>query len=145
MWLKWLSEQPSVMELTYRPPADEATLVAVERDLGAPLHVDLRALLSESNGLRGAYGLGVIWSCARIAEENHKLRTLPVYAENHMPFGGIVFFADAGNGDLFGFPALAGGPGRRIYAWDHEDDSRRRVARDLRDYLARRLGGQLLV
>ncbi len=62
-----------------------------------------------------------------------------------MPFDGLLFFADAGNGDRFAFRVLGRETGPDVYVWDHEDESRRRVARHLRDYLDRWLGGELTI
>jgi len=59
-----------------------------------------------------------------------------------MPFDGIVFFADAGNGDQFGI-SLSGS--QEIYVWNHEDDSRAWVAPTILGYLQEWMTGRLTV
>ncbi|MFI1369264.1 SMI1/KNR4 family protein [Streptomyces griseochromogenes] len=87
-----------------------------------PLPADLAALLRESNGIEGEYGAGLIWSAEQIAFENATLRSNEDLAALYMPFDPLLFFADAGNGDLF---ALLPGLDRSdVFAWNHEEDSR---------------------
>ncbi|BDM74979.1 hypothetical protein HEK616_84660 (plasmid) [Streptomyces nigrescens] len=59
------------------------------------------ALLRESNGVEGDGGEGFIWSTERITSENERLREDAELASLYMPFGSLLFFTDAGNGDLF--------------------------------------------
>jgi hypothetical protein len=61
-------------------------------------------------------------------------------------FEGLLFFADAGNGDQFAF-AVAGGQVRRsdIFVWNHEDDSRTWLAKDLREYLEGWISGRITI
>jgi hypothetical protein len=48
----------------------------------------------------------------------------------------LLFFGDAGNGDQFAFTIVDGAVRRRkVFAWDHEDDSRTWVAPSLDKYL----------
>jgi SMI1-KNR4 cell-wall len=145
MWIEWLSSRPYAAELEFRRPADEHVLSNAERQLGAPLAADLHALLGESDGVLGQYGLGVVWPAARIVEDNVNFRTGTGFTALYMPFDGMLFFADAGNGDQFAFRVLARESGPDIYAWNHEDDSRMWVARDLPDYFDRWLGGELKI
>ncbi len=50
-----------------------------------------------------------------------------------MPFDCLLFFADGGNGDLFGYSILNGIVQRDdIYVWNHENDSRTWVAPSLK-------------
>jgi hypothetical protein len=53
--------------------------------------------------------------------------------------------AGAGNGDYFGFPVVQGVCRPDVFVWNHEDDSRASIARDLRDYLERWADGRLKV
>jgi hypothetical protein len=141
MWREWLSSESWGSDLVFAPGADDASLRAVEQEVGTLLPEDLRALLVESDGVVGEYGLGVVWPAARIAVDNRVFRDNADFAELYAPFDDLLFFADAGNGDQFAFPATTDG----VYVWDHEDDSRRRVADDLRDYLERWLSGALTI
>ena len=73
------------------------------------------------------------------------MRTDPNYVDHNMSFATMLFFGEACNGDLFG---LGRGSGLYVYAWDHEDDSRRCIASGLKNYfrgVARRRGDALNV
>ncbi|MGW2703733.1 SMI1/KNR4 family protein [Streptomyces sp. NPDC001340] len=125
----------------FQPPASEASLLRCATALGHPLPADLVALLRESNGIEGEYGEGLIWSAERIASENTTLRGDEELATLYMPFDPLLFFADAGNGDLF---ALLPGLDRAdVFAWNHEDDSRTWVAPSLARYLEWWLTGRI--
>jgi hypothetical protein len=91
------------------------------------------ALLRESDGIEGEYGAGLVWSAERIASENLTLRTDTEFASLYIPFDPLLFFADAGNGDLFSL--LPGVRRPDVFVWDHEDDSRTWVAPSLAKYL----------
>lgn len=129
-------------EATFAPAATPDDLAAVEASLGAPLPTDLRNLLIEANGIEGDYGLGLLWDAQRIASDNVWCRTDDDYRELYMPFDGMLFFADAGNGDQFAI-SLAGN--REIYIWNHEDDSRSWVASTVLAYLQEWMTGRLSV
>ncbi len=58
----------------FQPPASESSLIRCATVLGHPLPTDLAALLRESNGIKGEYGDGLIWSAERIASENQRFR-----------------------------------------------------------------------
>jgi hypothetical protein len=139
MWIELVSSLPG--PTTFQPPASEQSLQRCATALGHELPADLAALLRESDGIEGEYGAGLVWSAERIASENVALRTDTQFASLYMPFDPLLFFADAGNGDLF---ALL--PGLRrpdVFVWDHEDDSRTWVAPSLAKYLESWQTGQL--
>jgi hypothetical protein len=117
-------------------PASDEELNAVEARLGNRLPADLRSLLQETNGVKqGDYAYDLLWPAARIQDENTTARTSEGF-RFYMPLVNLLFFADAGNGDMFGFAIDAGGAVRNdIYSWDHEDDSRRWAAPDLATFL----------
>jgi hypothetical protein len=117
-------------------PASEEELDAVEASLGNRLPADLRSLLRETNGVKqGDYGYDLLWPAARIQADNMTARTSAAFRA-FMPLLNLLFFADAGNGDMFGFAVEAGGDVRDdIYSWDHEDDSREWAAPDLATFL----------
>jgi hypothetical protein len=104
----------------------------------------LRELLAESNGVRGEYDLALVWPIKRIVADNRSFRESESFRTLYMPFDGLLFFADAGNGDQFSF-AVAGGQVRRpdIFVWNHEEDSRTWLAKDLCDYLEGWISGRL--
>ena len=61
-------------------------------------------------------------------------------------FDMFLFFADAGNGDLFGYRIENGRiPTTEVYAWDHEDDTNKIIAPSLKDYLRDWLQGTITV
>ncbi|GLX23506.1 MULTISPECIES: SMI1/KNR4 family protein [Streptomyces] len=139
MWTEVVTALPGTA--LFRPPAPEQALAHCATVLGHPLPADLAALLRESNGVEGEYGDGLIWSAERIASENRSLREDAELAALYMPFDPLLFFADAGNGDLF---ALLPGIDRPdVFVWNHEDDSRTWVAPSLAKYLEWWLTGRI--
>lgn len=122
------------------PAADEAIL-ACEQTLGHRLGPDLAALLRETNGVHGKYGLGLIWPIEQIAADNDAFRTSPDFAKLYMPFDPLLFFADAGNGDQFAF--VLRDQRRDVFVWDHETDSRTWIAPGLTEYLTWWLDGRI--
>ena len=131
---------------TFSAPAEEQALFAAETQLGLQLPQSLRELLAESNGVRGEYDLALIWPVERIVADNRSFRESVSFRTLYMPFEGLLFFADAGNGDQFAF-AVAGGQVRRsdIFVWNHEDDSRTWLAKDLREYLEGWISGRIAI
>ena len=109
----------------FATPATRHEIESVESSLGCTVPEELSSALIESNGIEGPYGLGLIWSTQQIIERNEELRRHPDFPILYMPFDHLLFFADAGNGDYFGYPVL-GGEVRRpdVFVWNHEDDSR---------------------
>ena len=85
----------------FRERAAPQSIRAAEAKLGAPLPSELRDLLSETNGVEGEYGLGLVWTAERIGEDNARFRSDPEFTDLYLPFEGLVFFSDAGNGDQF--------------------------------------------
>ncbi|MGY0021018.1 SMI1/KNR4 family protein [Streptomyces sp. cg35] len=113
-------------------PASEEALTAVENALGQPIPEQLAALLRECNGVRGRYGLDVVWTAERIAKDNAEFRAAPDFAELYMPFEPLMFFGDNG-GDQFAFVRT---PQRdEIFVWDHETDSRSLASYGLGQYI----------
>lgn len=131
MWIELIGSLPG--PAVFQPRASESSLQSCADALGHALPADLAALLRESDGVEGEYGAGLVWSADRIASENLTLRKDVEFAALYMPFDPLLFFADAGNGDLF---ALLSGVRRPdVFVWDHETDSRTWVAPSLAKYL----------
>src|SRR3954466_10928771 len=121
-------------------------LDAAERDLGVRLPPDLRDVLTESDGVLGEYDLGLIWPIARMVEDNRMFRTNLDFRDLYMPFGHLLFFADAGNGDQFAFPIHGEAIQRpEIFVWNHESDSRTWVAPSLERYVDWWVSGRIKV
>jgi len=133
-------------ECRFNLPASQDELISIEQSLDIVLPSDLKGFLMETNGVVDEYGFSLIWSTERIKHDNLKFRTHPDFREIYMPFDHLLFFADAGNGDQFAYPILNGVVRQtNIYAWDHEDDSRRWKAPSLEKFLEWLLTGKLKV
>ncbi|WP_369259628.1 SMI1/KNR4 family protein [Streptomyces sp. R35] len=126
-------------EAGFRTPVEESALAAAETRLGCRLPDELAELLRETDGIEGPDGVDTVWDLEQIVEQNLLFRSDPSFAGLYMPFEPLLFFGDNGGGDQFAFVRTP--PRADIFVWDHEDDSRRWAARDLRDYLGRALGG----
>jgi hypothetical protein len=140
MWRELVSGLTT--EATFHPPASENAIRAAEQTLSQKFHPDLVELLLETDGIDDEYGFGLVWNVDRIVQDNLNFRTFADFQELYMPFEPLLFFADAGNGDQFAFLSP---PVDRddIFAWDHEDDTRKWVAARLEMYLRWWIGGQI--
>ena len=139
MWRQFIQSLGVPAEIS-EPATDEAVTEAVEA-LGLALPDDLAALLRETNGVTGEYGLGVVWPVERIASDNLRFRSS--YGDGlYMPFDPLLFFGDAGNGDQFAFPITSTGVRDDVFVWDHENDSRSWFASSVRQYLKWWLTGE---
>ncbi|MGW5434860.1 SMI1/KNR4 family protein [Streptomyces sp. NPDC004059] len=139
VWTEVVAALPGTA--VFQSPASESSLIRCTTILGHSLPTDLAALLRESNGIEGEYGDGLIWSAERVASENQSLREDAELATLYMPFDPLLFFADAGNGDLFALLSRIDRPD--VFVWNHEDDSRTWVAPSLAKYLEWWLTGQI--
>lgn len=142
MWHELLARWS--LDASFAQPASTGQIHKVEAALGVALPEELASVLLECDGVYSSYGLGLIWPSARIVADNLAFRANADFAELYMPFDALLFFADAGNGDQFAFAITAGRIRRPdIFAWDHEDDSRKWVAPSLAKYLEWWLSGDL--
>lgn len=124
-----------------REPTEMSEIVEAERRLGRTLPTELKQLLRESNGVVGHSHVDTVWNSDQIAEQNLLFWSNESFAQLYMPFDALLFFGSNGGGDQFAFVQK---PQRAdIFVWEHESDSRRWVANNLRDYLGRslRVGG----
>jgi hypothetical protein len=142
MWRDFITGLTNIA--TFASPAPPSHLAEAEKDLGIAFPDELRQLLSESDGVKGAYGLAVVWPLARIQHDNLKFRSNLAFRELYMPFDCLLFFGDDGGGDQFGYAILDRVIRRDdVYRWNHEDDSREWAASTLRQYLERWATGKL--
>jgi hypothetical protein len=142
MWRDFIQSLSS--DCKFSSPSAFASLDAAQSNLAIEFPDELRALLAESNGVLGKYGLGLVWPVERIVSDNLRFRANADFRELYMPFDCLLFFADAGNGDQFAFSICAGSIRREdVFAWNHEDDSRSWVAPSLRTYLEWWVGGRI--
>lgn len=139
MWRQRISELTDDAE--FAAPATSAAVVEAQNRLGCELPGSLVELLLETDGVSGEYGLGLVWPLARIVEDNLMFRSNPDFVELYMPFGPLLFFADAGNGDHFAFVRTS--PRDDVFTWNHENDSRQWVAGSLDQYIQWWLDGTL--
>lgn len=126
----------------FRPPAAPEALAALERALGVALPDELRALLAETDGVEDAHGCWLVWDVARLRSENERFRRRSDGLETCMSFEDLLFFSDApGNGDAYAVCTRSADGFRRsdVFRWDHEDDSRTRVAASLRAWVVAEL------
>ena len=144
MWRNFL--QTLSPDCTFSAPSTPAAIGNTQRSLQIEFPAELVALLSESNGVLGEYGLGLVWPVERIVSDNVSFRANAEFREIYMPFDCLLFFGDAGNGDQFAF-SICGGVIRSddVFVWNHENDSRTWVAPSLRTYLEWWLQGRIKV
>lgn len=144
MWRDYIKGLTDTYE--FKQAVSEDEIKVVEDLLDVKLHDDLKNLLKEANGVRGEYGLGLIWSLERIKDENLSFRENEDFKELYMPFDSLLFFADAGNGDQFAYPIVNNNICKDdIFVWNHENDSRTWVASSLRMYLKWWLDGTMKI
>ena len=127
----------------FREPASAAAIEALERELHVAIPDDLKALLTESNGVTAQYGTDLVWSAEEMIGQNDLFRTDVDFRQLYMPFDCLFLFGDGGNGDQFAYRILDGQiPDTSwIFKWDHENDNREWFARDLEDYFRRSVTG----
>jgi hypothetical protein len=127
------------------PPVTPHRLAEIEAFLALTLLPDLRALLTEMDGIYDTSGhYHLIMPAADILATNQLFRDNPAFRDAFQPFDSLLFFGQAGNGDLFAYPVPAHGePGDTIIAWDHEDNRRRVVAPNLRTFIEDWVSGKI--
>ncbi len=133
VWRELIDEACPGVELA--APANEATIVEVEKVLSLPLPFELASLLGECNGVHNQYGDAVVWPAERLIEDNLAMRADTDAVELYAPFDELIFFGDTDMGPQFAYAHTDYGPG--IILWDQETDQRRLAVVSLRDYLVR--------
>lgn len=121
------------------PPADPATLAAIEAALRLRLPADLRALYDAMNGVYDPQAYwNPIFPADELIQENSRLRELKIRDPGlyKLDFAGYLFFGGRGNGDLFAFPVNNGiAQADRIVYWDHETGEITTIASSLENLL----------
>ena len=142
MWKEFISDLSD--EYKFQPPTSDSEIVNAEKLLEISLTDDLKSLLKESNGISDKYGTDLIWSVERIKDDNLGFRANEDFKELYMPFGCLLFFADAGNGDQFAYTILDKEIRRNdIFVWNHEDDSRIWIASTLKQFIEKWAKGEI--
>lgn len=133
-------------------PIDEALLVQFHQTFGLTLPDQLTQLYEQTNGVQQTIIVNskkivigdLIWPLEYTIRQNIEMRTHSTFANLYMPFDHLLFFADAGNGDLFAFAVLnkkIRNPD--IFVWNHENDSRTWVAPSLEQFVEWRIQGKI--
>lgn len=134
MWKKWI--RTISKEYVFHAPADVNKLEEMKDIFNLKLLDELQSLLEETDGVTDQYGCHLVWSTSRMIKENVNLRSYEEFKDLYMPFDCLLFIADAGNGDLFGYSILNGSIQKAdIYVWNHENDSRNWVAPSLKKFI----------
>lgn len=112
-------------KLGFRPGVTEEALLHAEESMGERLPEDLRALYLESDGVAWkAEHLDLIWPLQELVKQNCEFRSNEDFRELYMSFAQLLFFADDGCGDQFGYRMLPEPSSGQVYRWDHENDDR---------------------
>lgn len=111
---------------------------------------ELLQLYSQTNGIDETLGgqkiSELVWPIERVMETNKSYRSNSDFKELYMSFDQLLFVADAGNGDMFGYSTLNGKFDRwDIFAWNHENDSRTWIAPDLKTFVEWWLNGAIKI
>jgi SMI1-KNR4 cell-wall len=148
-WKEFISNlkvEDSPISYDFNLPATNLDLESFRIDLKLnELPSELEELYKQTNGVNeymqfenvGKQKIGeLIYSIKCVIQANNEVRNNPSFKNLLMSFDELLFFADAGNGDLFGFVTLLGNFNRNdIFVWNHEDDSRIWVAPNLMKFI----------
>jgi hypothetical protein len=129
----------------FYPPVSDSELRQAESRLGVKLPKQQRSLLLETNGVMDMMSVDggkwsksgwLLWPLEKIIKENLQIRSDDSLREMYMPLDCFLFFADAGNGDLFAYTIVNGEiRSPDVFAWGHEDDTRPNVAPSLAQFI----------
>ncbi|CAI9396625.1 SMI1/KNR4 family protein [Niallia sp. Sow4_A1] len=121
----------------FKDPVTKIELAQIQKELNVELPEELTAIFNETNGVFDNRNCPLVWSASQIMKDNLFYRNFEDYRDIYMPFDNLLFFSDAGNGDLFCYAILKNGTIEKtdIYVWNHEDDSRTWVAASLKHFI----------
>jgi hypothetical protein len=86
----------------FKQPVIQSEIQQIKKELQVELPNDLFELYKETNGVFDEFGCPLIWSTDQVIRDNLFFRSFADYKDIYMPFDHLLFFSDAGNGDLFG-------------------------------------------
>jgi SUKH superfamily protein len=142
MWIEFIRQLEP--EAEFAEGASAERLTELEQALCVALPSDLRSLLSESDGVYGKYGMHLIWSSDEIEAMNRQRWDDSRFRSTYLPLDSLLFFADAGDGEMFALGIIEGIIQRPdVYIWNPIDDSRTSVAPSIRRYLEGWLTGKI--
>ncbi|WOV88362.1 SMI1/KNR4 family protein [Sporosarcina oncorhynchi] len=134
MWKDYISTISK--DYSFKRPASVAEIGQITEELNVELPKKLLEIYKETNGVYDIFECHLLWPTERIVEDNLFFRNFTDYKDIYMPFDHLLFFSDNGCGDLFGYKILNGCiQTEDIYVWNHEDDSRTRVASSLESFI----------
>lgn len=157
-WIQFLSKEITLgddRKFDFHEPAPQSLLAALKKQFNlTQLPPELEELYLQTNGIDDllyikqsdeSIKMGhLIWPVERVIETNISKRTSPADKRIYKSFDNLFFFADAGNGDLFGFESRNGSFEKSdVYIWDHEDDSREWQAPNMTAFLKGWLTGAI--
>lgn len=128
----------------WHPPVSDAALTNVEETLNVELPDDLKQVLALSDGVNikmqwADHDIDTghfLWPTERIKQENLSFRTDSRLRNIGLPVDSVLCFADAGNGDNYGFIISTN---RKctdfIVIHDHETDKYRQMATSLKEFM----------
>ena len=122
-------------DVKYHCPMLTSELSNAEEKLLCRLNIQLVELLTYANGIKGEYDLPIIYSLDEIVNCNINFRTNSAFIDIYNPFDDVLFFLDAGNGDYFGFEIEDNLCKNQVIVWNHENDSRTNIVKDLFTFL----------
>lgn len=142
MWVEYIQQlEPQAV---FSACATAERLAQLEQALHITLPAELKSLLSESDGILGEYGLYLAWSADEIETQNSRWWKDFGFRTRYMSLDTLLFFADAGDGELFAMGIIEGIIQLPyVYVWNPIDDSRTWVAPSIRKYLEWWLTGKL--
>ncbi len=142
MWKDYFSSISP--ECTFKDPATETEILAIKENLNVELPKKLTELYYETNGVKGIY-YHYIWPTEFVIKENLSIWAMEQFEDYKRP-DNLLFFLDAGNGDLFGYLIEDGKvQSEDIYVWNHEDSSQRVVASSLEEFIKGWYGGGISI
>lgn len=128
----------------WHSPASDAAIANTEEILGIELPHDWKQVLTISDGVSIRMQWAdhdvdtghFLWPVQRIKKENLFFRTDSRLRNSGLPVGNLLFFADAGNGDSYGFIVSADGKSTGpIIIHEHETDEYWQFAISLEEFI----------
>jgi hypothetical protein len=161
-WIQFFNKDLKIgighdIRFAFKEPASESMLTALKNQFNlAQLPAELEALYRQTNGVNDCIYIEtidelivsgeIIWPIERVIETNSYHRTSDKYKEIYKSFDNLFFFADAGNGDQFGFETVNGTfEHTDVFVWNHEDDSREWVAPSMKAFVEGWFAGTIKV
>ncbi|MGF9947197.1 SMI1/KNR4 family protein [Priestia megaterium] len=136
--------QNTSTECVFGEPASLEDIAAFEKLFNIQIPDELKTLLGETNGTTNSNGCPLIWSTEQIIRENLNLGER--IEDTYILFNNLLFVADAGNGDMFGYSTSEGFiKQNNIYIWNHESNRRNQVATSLKEFVEGWISGKLSI